>query len=163
MGMSLSIFARRPRRHQRDGHLWRVSSLIRGGQIAEKIGAKLNPTTGYERDVCIYVKPHVPPGNDFMFKGQKSYLDIVDGWNLHLVAAKHPEVTVITCSYPDFESISQTIPNAVILIPQHHCNFERVKRKRNEITIVGCIGTQWAFQWIPTALKAIITTVYTTD
>ena len=63
------------------GHLMRVSSMIRGDQIADYIGAKLNPSSGFEDDVCIYVKPHVerPP---FDFKGKKSYLDIVDGWGL---------------------------------------------------------------------------------
>ena len=52
------------------GHLLRVSSLIRGNQMAEYLGGKLNPTEGYENDVCIYVKPHVPRGMDFKFEGR---------------------------------------------------------------------------------------------
>ena len=36
------------------------SGIIRGEQVAHKLGAKLNPTSGYEDDVCIYVKG-IPP------------------------------------------------------------------------------------------------------
>ncbi|MBI2405519.1 hypothetical protein HYV21_00485 [Candidatus Microgenomates bacterium] len=149
---NISIFARKARPHQRDGHLWRVSSIIRGWQIAERIGAKLNPADAFEHDVCIYVKPHVGPGNDFAFAG-KPYLDIIDGWQLLHLAREHPEVTVIACSQVDYEYVSQVVTNKVILIPQHHCNFERVKRSRNGITTVGCIGTSGAFQWLPEGLK----------
>src|SRR3990167_7107951 len=39
------------------GHVMRVSSMIRGDQIAEYLGAKVNPTEGYENDICIYIKP----------------------------------------------------------------------------------------------------------
>ena len=150
--MSISIFAKKPFRARSDGHLQRVSSIIRGQQIAKKIGAKLNPEKGYENDVCIYVKPHVPAGYDFKFEG-KPFLDIIDGWGLLPVVSKHPEVTIIVCSQVDYEYVSQTVANKVVLIPQHNCNFERVKRNRNEITTVGCVGTSGAFPWLPEGLK----------
>lgn len=150
--MSISIFAKRAFRARRDGHLQRVSSIIRGWQVAEQIGAKLNPQSDYENDVCIYVKPSVGHGYDFNFKG-RPYLDIIDGWGLLPVIAKHPEVTVITCSVVDFEFVTNQIANKIVLIPQHHCNFERVKRNRNKITTVGCIGTAAAFPYLPQDLK----------
>src|SRR3990167_10303093 len=87
------------------GHLMRVSSTIRGDQIADQIGAKLNPTEGYENDVNIYVKPMVQKGDDFKFEG-KPYLDIIDGHNLAMVAKRHPEVTMIVCSQADMEVMS---------------------------------------------------------
>jgi hypothetical protein len=123
--MSISIFAKNPIRAKSDKHLQRVSSIIRGQQVAEYLHAKLNPTEGFENDVCIYVKPHVKPHEDFDFHGH-SYLDIIDGWGLLALVHKHPEVTVITCSAVDFEYVSENCANKVILIPQHHCNFERV-------------------------------------
>ena len=64
--MSISIFAKKTSRG-RGNRLQRVSSMIRGVQVAEQIGAKLNPEEGYENDVCIYVKPHVPKGFDWKF------------------------------------------------------------------------------------------------
>ena len=135
------------------GHLMRVSSMIRGDQIADFLGARVNPESGYEQDTCIYVKPMVRKGDDFIFEGRKSYLDIIDGHNLGQLAQKHPEVTVIVCSHADYEVMSRVIPNKIVLIPQHHCNFERVKRTRNEVTTVGVIGVAKAFDYLPKGLR----------
>ncbi len=137
----------------RSGHLMRVSSMIRGDQIADQIGAKLNPTEGYENDVCIYVKPMVRKGDDFEFKGKKTYLDIIDGHNLGQVLFKHPEVSGIVCSREDERIMKSVIPNEIIFIPQHHCNFNREVRTRNEIKVVGVIGTAGAFPFLPGGLK----------
>ena len=136
----------------RGGHVQRVSSIIRGDQIAEKIGAKFNPTSGYENDVCIYVKPMVRKDEDFVFEG-KPYLDIIDGHALGQLALKHPEVAVIVCSKADQEIMSKVLPNRIVYIPQHHCNFERVKRTRTEIRTVGIIGTTGAFIFIPQEIR----------
>ncbi len=133
------------------GQLMRVSSMIRGDQIANQIGAKFNPTEGYENDICIYVKPMVRASQDFKFEG-KPYLDIVDGHNLGQLAKKHPEVTVIVCSQADKETMSEIIPNKIVFIPQHHCNFERVTRTRKKITTVGMIGTKTAINFLPKGL-----------
>lgn len=164
---SISIFARRaflnvspgqefeyngvpPRR----GHLMRVSSIIRADQIAEQIGAKLNPRESFESDACIYIKPHVPRGYETRFKFDgKPYLDVIDGWALGPVLKNHPEVTAIACSRTDYDSLLRAVDNKIIFIPQHHCNFERVKRSRNEITTVGVIGSRNAFTFIPEGLK----------
>jgi len=127
------------------GQLMRVSSMIRGNQIANQIGAKLNPESGYENGICIYVKPHVIAG--------QPYLDIIDGHNLGQLALKHPKVTVIVCSQADMETMTGVISNRIVLIPQHHCNFERVKRTRTEIKTVGVIGTRGAFPLLPKGLK----------
>lgn len=147
----ISFFAKKPFRHP-DGHQMRVTSIIRGWQIAEYLGAKLNPTVGYENDICIYVKPHVKPGNDFRFEG-KPYLDIIDGQTLLPLAVRHPEVTVISCSPPDTELFRQQISNKIVVIPQHHCNFERAKRTRKEVSVVGFIGHSDLFRGVPDELR----------
>lgn len=149
---NISIFARKPFRARSDRHLQRVSSIIRAWQIALQIGAKLNPESGYENDICIYVKPHVKTFEDFKFEG-KPYLDIIDGWALVHLLKRHEDVPVIACSEADYETLSQVLTNKIVLIPQHHCNFERVKRSRNEITTVGVIGTTGAFPYLPEGLK----------
>src|SRR3990172_9944834 len=82
------------------GQLMRVSSTIRGDQIAEQIGAKLNPESGFENDVCIYVKPYWREPFEFHFAG-RPYLDIIDTYKLTRLANRFPEVTVITCSKND--------------------------------------------------------------
>lgn len=149
--MSISIFAKPPSRARRGRHLQRVSSIIRGIQIAQYTGAKLNPESGFENDACIYVKPHVKAHEDFVFSGHP-YLDIIDGWGLRHLVQKHKEVPIITCSYHDFQFMSEYCANTIYLIPQHHCNFERKKRTRTEVTRVGCIGTQKAFDFLPEEL-----------
>src|SRR3990172_8974128 len=120
--MSISIFAKpaflnvNPAEPFKDrikpprGQLMRVSSMIRGDQIADAIGAKFNPQDGYENDTCIYVKPMVRKGDDFKFEG-KPYLDIIDGHNLAMVAKRHPEVTMIVCSQADMEVMSGEVSN----------------------------------------------------
>lgn len=135
------------------GHLMRVSSIIRGDQVAEEIGAKYNPTEGYEDDVCIYVKPMVRKGDDFTFEGRVNYIDIVDGHNLGQLLLKHPEVGVITCSTADYHTMRGVLPNKIVNIPQHHCNFERVRRTRKKIKRVGVIGEAGAFYHLPEGLE----------
>jgi len=144
----------------RSGHLLRVSSMIRGNQIAEQIGAKFNPESGYENDVCIYVKPYAPKGHDFNFEGKSPYLDIIDGHSYGELLFRYPNVSGIVCSQADYDIMSniydkkgKTIKNKIVLIPQHHCNFKRVKRTRKEVTVVGCIGTRYAFPFLPKDLK----------
>ena len=125
--------------------------------MAEYLGAKLNPKFGYENDVCIYVKPYFQknqnPKDDIKFEG-RPYLDMVDGHNLAFLAKRHPEVTVITCSKVDMELMKKEIPNKVIFIPQHHCNYKNKKRNRSVLKKVGVIGTQPAFAFLPKDLKS---------
>ena len=102
----ISIFAKPPFMMK---HLQRVSSVIRGEQIAYRMQeARLNPDSGYENDVCIYVKPHVKPFEEFRFEG-KPYLDIVDGFELRHLLRKHPEVPCIVISKQDQETMSKYI------------------------------------------------------
>lgn len=136
------------------GHIQRVSSIIRGNQIAEAIGAKLNPTGNVDNDICIYVKPHVKKGNTFEFKGKKRYLDIIDGYSLLSLAQKDRSLGIIACSESDMKVIEKEVPdNPLVLIPQHHCNFERQRRKNDSIKKVGVIGANPAFSYIPNIIK----------
>lgn len=165
--MNISIFAKRAflntspntefeskeKSYHGRGHLQRVSSMIRGDQIAERLGARLNPQARYKNDVCVYVKPHLKKGMDFNFEGKRSYLDIIDGHKLGELLLKHPEVGVIVCSQADYETMKKSLPNKVVLIPQHHCNFEGFKRNRKGIKRMGVIGEENAFEHLPKNLE----------
>lgn len=136
------------------GHLQRVSSMIRGDQIAEKLGANLNPENWFYDDVAVYVKPHLKKGMDFNFGSSRSYIDIIDGHQLGDLLLKHPEVGVIVCSQADYETMSKALPkNKIVLIPQHHCNFERFRRERKGIKRIGVIGEENAFDYLPDGLS----------
>jgi len=118
------------------------SGEIRGRQIATYLKAKLSPKQGYENDVCIYVKC-VPPPN----YPKKTYIDVLeDSMGLRWVKT-HPEVGIIASSKSIYNHLSKELPNKIILIPQHHCNFEREIRLRRKVEIVGIIGNDASFQF----------------
>ena len=133
-------------------YIKRLSSTIRADQIAERIGAKLNPESGFENDICIYVKPPYKAGQDFEFAG-KPYLDIVDATGYFELSKKNPHVSVIAASEWNYQLLKRALPNKIVLIPQQHCNFERQKRTRKQITTVGIIGNYKAFPYLPADLK----------
>lgn len=140
------------------GYLKRVSSIIRADQIAEAIGAKLNPKRGYQKDVCIYVKPELDSSGDLKFEGKSSYLDVIDELGYVPVLKKHPQVSAIVLSENDYLTLaSEGITNRIVLIPQHHCNFDREKRTRKKVTTVGIIGTRPAFSYLPADLNPHLT------
>jgi len=150
----ISIFASRMWRSKSpDGHLAPFSAVIRGSQIAERIGARLNPAEGYERDTCVYVKQYPEDTDKF---SRPPYLDIVDGWRLYHLLKVHPEIPVIVCSRADLETVRSKFTNHLTLIPQQNCNFERVQRTRQGVHVVGILGTWYAWQFIPSGLEAAL-------
>jgi hypothetical protein len=113
----------------------RISSRIRGDEIAEYLGAKLNPKEGFEDDICIHVKPkyleRVKDGH---------WVDYLDSQNLIYFLKERPLVNVISHSQVSHEYLTANLTNKVVLIPSHHINIEGYKRERTEITTVGYIG-----------------------
>lgn len=134
-------------------HLQRVSTIIRGEQIASyMLNARLNPPHGYKNDVCIYVKPNVKRDQDFKFEGHP-YLDMVDGFELRHLLNKYPEVPAIVFSDIDAQTMPKYVSNKIIVIPHQHINFERVHRERENIRKVGVIGSEGAFKYIPNEIR----------
>jgi hypothetical protein len=103
------------------------------------MGCKYNPTEGYENDTCIYVKPE-PKDFDHIKDG--SYVDILDSFSTLSLLKKRPEIGIIFCSLFHYELFKDKYANKSVLIPHHHCNFERIKRTRKEINTVGFIGNK---------------------
>lgn len=146
----ISFFAKPPYMMK---HLQRVSSIVRGEQIAAYMGnARLNPPSDYENDTCIYVKPHIKHGNPFNFE-KKSYIDIHEAIDLVDVLNRYSEVGVIAYSDLAFETLSKLVKNEVVLIPHHHVNFERTERKRDKIVRIGTTGSAEAWNYIPDVIK----------
>jgi hypothetical protein len=114
----------------------RPSGIVRAVQISEYLGAKLNPISGYENDVCIYVR-HVP---DKIVSG-RTYIDMIDDRSCAQWVTEHPEAKLIVSTkvlqrYLDRKyKIKDTV-----LIPHHHCNYLREKRISQEVRVAGIIG-----------------------
>ena len=118
------------------------SGWIRGQQMAERLGARMNPAEGYENDICIWVKQQPP---DLFPK--RSYVDIVDGEGLLPWIENHPDIGVIACSKLAQAYLTERLQKPVYLIQQHHCNYERTQRTPREVSIVGYIGTSGGLQF----------------
>jgi hypothetical protein len=111
----------------------RLSSRIRGEEMAEYLGARFNPTEPSE--VNIYVKPR---SLDNVKDGD--YVDFLDGEFREYWLAKRPKIKVIAASQYSYEYMKERLPNEVFLIPSHHLNIDRIKRDRKEIKVAGYIG-----------------------
>lgn len=109
---------------------------LRGRQMAAYLNGKVNPESGYEDDICIYVKWY-PLGPS----PKNTYLDVVDskrsgGW---IAALPNAGVICVSKLLQDYFN-SITTERNLVLIPHHHCNYERTKRVDREVTTVGVIG-----------------------
>lgn len=138
--MNISIFAR-PYFTGEDAeaftgpYLHRGTSLIRGEQVAEYLGGKYNLQSGFENDICIYLKPKTL---DQIKDG--SYVDFSDAEEyLKKLLQDRPKIKVIASNLTSFEFLKKKLQNKIFLIPEHHCNFERVQRTRRQITTGGII------------------------
>ena len=116
------------------------SGRIRGKQIGKYLGAKVNPEEGYEHDICIYVKTQPPENHP-----RNTYLDIVDEPKRVSWLKEHTDVKVIASSLTAYEFLTSSLSNEVVLIPQHHCNYERIT-KTEEGNSYGVVGKGGAIQ-----------------
>jgi DNA-dependent RNA polymerase auxiliary subunit epsilon len=118
-----------------------TSGYVRGEQIADYIGAKKNPTEGYENDICIYVKLIPKKITKHM------YLDVDDAPRAAEWLKKHPEVGVIVVSSLARDYLMDYLRRTdIIVIPHAHCNYEQVLRPEKEVENVGIIGSKTSFQ-----------------
>lgn len=139
----ISIFSKQPyflgeKGKEKSWILQRVSSRIRGEEIAKYLGAKLNQERS---DVNIYVKGC---GKEQVQDGD--YVDVLDDLWMTEWLKDHPKVKVIAMSLSHYDWLKGMLINEIVYIPHHHVNFERAKRTRKKITTVGYIGAPQKIQ-----------------
>lgn len=117
-------------------HATRLSSRIRAEEMSAYLGAKLNPTEGFENDVCIYVKPRT-----FDQIRDGDWVDFLDGGRFFRLLKDRPKINVIAASKNSYDILKAELPNKIIFIPHHHLNLERAKRTRHKINTCGYIGS----------------------
>ncbi len=116
--------------------LARLAGLVRGEQMADYLGGKYNPESGFENDLKIYIKPKTLDNIT-----DDDYIDVSDaGDYLIELLKKRPKIKLIASSVVLFEYLKEKLINEIYFIPEHHCNFERVKRVRSEMTTAGFVG-----------------------
>ena len=112
------------------------SGEIRGRQMAEFLGGQLNPVDNYEDDVCVYVKRKPPETYPV-----QSYLDVVDASERVAWLQHHPDIGVIACSQTGCRYLKRKLTRNVHYIPQHHCNFKRLRKTaRRGAPRIGVVG-----------------------
>lgn len=117
--------------------LFRGSSLIRGEQMAQFLGGKYNPTQSSEHDICVYIKPKTVAE---LKTG--AWVDVVDNGRHNVEQLiNRPDLNVIAFTKLSHDFIKQTLKNKIVVIPEHHCNFERIKRSRKRVTTAGIVTT----------------------
>lgn len=125
---------------RRAGH----SGKVRAIQIAEYLGnARVGPDSGYEDDICIYVKIRPP-----RHYPEHTYVDVMDEpWVLPWIK-RHPTIKLIAISQTCKAFLDKELGrDNTILIPENHCNYERTVLDRPVIHRVGVIGGPNAFQF----------------
>ncbi len=141
--MNISFFAKPATWNNEFKRLDRGSSIIRGEQISKYLGAKLNPQEGFENDICIYVKPHI--GTRF---SRHLYIDIMDAPRSKFLGFIRLGIPIIVSSQLAYDLYSKAFKkNKIIFIPQHHCNYARIKRTRQKVATVGILGYHASFTY----------------
>jgi GNAT superfamily N-acetyltransferase len=126
-----------------------ASGVIRGGQVSEKLGVPCDPKGEISADsIFVFVKatPNIVV--------ERMYIDIVDAYGLLTSMPRFPHAKVIAISRLAQEYIANRIYNEVILIPEHHCNFENVLRVDRPVKTVGFCGYTPNFTLDPLVVKA---------
>lgn len=130
-----------------NGH--RGAANIRGLQIATRLQGKLNPEQEYADDICIFVK-NLPQVDVPV----RTYIDIVDRIHIIPKLKRFPTVGIIALTDIAQNYISEKLKGRhIVVIPQHHCNFERRCRPQREIKTVGYIGSSSGLMCNPKILK----------
>jgi hypothetical protein len=114
----------------------RLAGLVRGEQMADYLGGKYNPTNAFENDLKIYIKPKTLDNIT-----DDDYIDVSDaGDYLIELLKKRPKIKLLASSQVLYDYLKEKLINEVFFIPEHHCNFERAKRNRVEMTTAGFVG-----------------------
>ena len=122
--------------HKVEKYINRVSSKVRGKEVAQYIGAKFNVKTREQNEVIVWIKPKflttVKDGD---------YVDVLDDLEIIPLLKQRPQVKVIAMTKLQYEHFKKELSNEITLIPHHHINFERHRRVRNKILVGGMIGS----------------------
>lgn len=116
---------------------------VRGKQVGKLLGAKINPVSGYENDICIYVKVRPPEDHP-----RKTYLDVDDATDAVKWLKTHTNTGIIVNSQLSKDYLSKLLNRDNIdVIPHIHCNYENWVRPNRYVTTVGIIGSKTSFQY----------------
>jgi len=116
-----------------------ASGEIRGRQMAFAVDGIVDADKIYSDDVLVFIKGQ-PPRRIIDYV-RKVYVDVDDGWRAIPFLKANPDVVPIAASVVGQRYLSEQLGRGdVLLIPGHHCNFERCIRVTSKVSAVGYIG-----------------------
>lgn len=116
-----------------------ASGEIRGRQMAAAVGGVVDAKEIYSDDVLIFIKGFPP--DKLIEHAKHVYVDVDDGWGLIDVLKGRLDVTPIAASRVGQKYLREQLGrDDVLLIPGHHCNFERSVRVTGEVKVAGFSG-----------------------
>lgn len=125
-------------KHTAELNTHRLSSRIRGEEIAQYAGYKLNEGVRGE-DTFVWVKPtgfkHIQDGD---------YVDLLDGLigDREEMLKERPGINIIAASENSQKYLVDSgFPNKIVLIPHQHINIENKLRYRDKVVRCGYIGS----------------------
>lgn len=140
----ISIFAKPPYvanlypKYTEEKSTKRLSSRIRGEELALYGKFKLNPTRGYENDTLVWVKPtgfgHIKDGD---------WIDVLDGLykDRHWLLEDRPGINIIAASQNSYDVLRTRLKNKMVLIPHQHLNWKVHAREKTTVDTCGYIGS----------------------
>ncbi len=135
-----------------------ASGVTRAKQPAAYLGGRVDPKEGFEDDVCIYLLgAYRQDGPEVRY----AYYDVMDCGLARLSRVMgRTKGPIIVVSAAQYMELSETHPGRkIILIPHHHCNFERERRPDRPVRRVGCCGGDSAIQWPHDRVKVWLETL----
>lgn len=124
-------------KHTTELNTHRLSSRIRGEEIAQYAGFKLNEGVRGE-DTFVWVKPtglkHIQDGD---------YIDLLDGLigDRESMLKDRPGINLIAASQNSYDYLKERYTNKIVLIPHQHINIENKRRERMSAARCGYIGS----------------------
>lgn len=126
-------------------HQW-PSEFTRAYQVASALGCKVNQVFDNYDETLVTVKCFLSPDIQHdMEKFKRYYLDLIDDANLIDTAKKNPTATLIVMTEIMRDFLKNKISNPMVVIPEHHCNFELLRRDRNKVEVAGYVGSRSCF------------------
>ena len=115
-----------------------ASGEIRGRQMAAAVGAVVDADTVYPDDVLVMIKG-IPP-QEIIDYVKKVYVDVDDGYGLIPLLKERSKAQPIAASRVGQKYLEEQLGRKVLMIPGHHCNFERTVRVTHKVATAGFMG-----------------------
>lgn len=122
------------------------SEFTRGYQIAEALGCNVNQVSTSYDETLVAVKCFLHPNvQQDLGKFTNYYADLIDSDNMIDVANEVPTMKMIVLTDIMRDFLAERVSNEIVVISEHHCNFELRERDRDEVKVVGYVGSKQCF------------------